>query len=249
MERFPARHCLYVIRTNSPPSQLYAQNLSLFAKLFLDTKSVFFDVSSFLYYLLVQHPSPSTSSQQSNNNDLTTPPQSQVVGFYSKEKMSWDNNNLACILVFPPWQRKGLGQLLMGASYVLGRREGRFGGPEKPLSAKGLKGYLAYWCREVARFIVEEAPAKKTVSVKSISDATWIMPEDVVMALKEMGCAEGRKTASGSLVVNKARVREWALEHKVLLAPVVDVEAFVEEESELSDVEESSEGEEDEAIA
>ena len=139
----------------------------------------------------------------------------------------------------------------MGASYVLGRREGRFGGPEKPLSAKGLKGYLAYWCREVARFIVE-APGKKTVSVKSISDATWIMPEDVVMALKEMGCAEGRKTASGNLVVNKARVREWAQEHKVLLAPVVDVEAFVEEESELRDVEESSEGEEEdeeEAIA
>jgi hypothetical protein len=224
-------------------SQLYAQNLSLFAKLFLDTKSVFFDVSSFLYYLLVQHPTP--SSQQSNNSDPTTPPRSQVVGFYSKEKMSWDNNNLACILVFPPWQRKGLGQMLMGASYVLGRREGRFGGPEKPLSAKGLKGYLAYWCREVARFIVA-APAKKTVSVKSISDATWIMPEDVVMALKEMGCAEGRKTASGSLVVNKARVREWAQEHKVVLAPVVDVEAFVEEESELSDVEESSEGEEEE---
>ena len=66
------------------------------------------------------------------------------------------------------------------------------------------------------------------------------------MALKEMGCAEGRKTASGNLVVNKARVREWAQEHKVLLAPVVDVEAFVEEESELSDVEESSEGDEEE---
>jgi hypothetical protein len=210
---------------------------------------VFFDVSSFLYYLLVQHPSP--SQQSSNGDPATPPPQSQVVGFYSKEKMSWDNNNLACILVFPPWQRKGLGQMLMGASYVLGRREGRFGGPEKPLSAKGLKGYLAYWCREVARFIVE-APGKKTVSVKSISDATWIMPEDVVMALKEMGCAEGRKTASGNLVVNKARVREWAQEHKVLLAPVVDVEAFVEEESELSDVEESSEGEEEdeeEAVA
>lgn len=158
--------------------------------------------------------------------------------------MSWDNNNLACILVFPPWQRASLGQLLIGASYVLGRREGRFGGPEKPLSAKGLKGYLAYWCREVARFIVE-APAKKTVSVKGISEGTWIMPEDVVVALREMGCLEERKTGSGSLVVNKRRVREWAEERRVVLRPVVDVEAFVEEEeSELSDVEESSEGEE-----
>jgi hypothetical protein len=70
------------------------------------------------------------------------------------------------------------------------------------------------------------------------------MPEDVVVALKEMDCLEARKTASGSLVVNKGRVKEWADKHRVLLAPVVDVDAFVEEEeSELSDVEESSEGE------
>jgi len=105
----------------TPPTnlsvQLYAQNLSLFAKLFLDTKSVFYDVTTFRYYLLVQTES-STSARQ-------------VVGFFSKEKMSWDNNNVACILVFPPWQRKGLGQILMGVSYELSRREGRLGGPEK----------------------------------------------------------------------------------------------------------------------
>ena len=57
--------------------------------------------------------------------------QGQVVGFFSKEKMSWDNNNLACILVFPPWQKQGLGQILMGASYEMSRREDRLGGPEK----------------------------------------------------------------------------------------------------------------------
>ena len=45
--------------------------------------------------------------------------------------MSWDNNNLACILVFPPWQKQGLGQILMGASYEMSKREGRLGGPEK----------------------------------------------------------------------------------------------------------------------
>lgn len=65
---------------------------------------------------------------------MLTDPQTaerQVVGFFSKEKMSWDNNNVACILVFPPWQKRGLGQLLMGVSYELSRREGRLGGPEK----------------------------------------------------------------------------------------------------------------------
>lgn len=98
-------------------SQLYSQNLSLFAKLFLDTKSVFYDVTTFRYYLLVL----------TDQHTL----ERQVVGFFSKEKMSWDNNNVACILVFPPWQKRGLGQLLMGVSYELSRREGRLGGPEK----------------------------------------------------------------------------------------------------------------------
>lgn len=115
-------------------NKLYAQNLSLFAKLFLDTKSVFYDVTTFLYYLLVAH-NPTPPVPNTNLSDDTTPGDTgvsgQVVGFFSKEKMSWDNNNLACILVFPPWQKQGLGQLLMGASYEMSRRENRLGGPEK----------------------------------------------------------------------------------------------------------------------
>lgn len=203
-------------------AQLYAQNLSLFAKLFLDTKSVFFDVNSFLYYILVQ----------------TSPAPGQVIGFFSKEKMSWDNNNLACILIFPPWQRRGLGQLLIASSYVLGRREGRFGGPEKPLSTPGRKGYMAYWSSEICRFVLKSA-GKRTVSVKTISEETWISQEDIVAALREMDVCEGRKTAGGSLVVNKSRVRLWAERHGVRLEPVVDLEAFVEEEKENEEVESS----------
>ncbi len=76
-------------------------------------------MNSFLYYLLVQ---TTISLSQTHH---------QVIGFFSKEKMSWDNNNLACILVFPPWQRKGMGKILMGVSYELSKREGRVGGPEK----------------------------------------------------------------------------------------------------------------------
>lgn len=111
-------------------NKLYAQNLCLFAKLFLDTKSVFYDVTTFLSYLLVAHnPTPSIPNTQLDADAPVA--QNQVVGFFSKEKMSWDNNNLACILVFPPWQKQGLGQILMGASYEISRREGRMGGPEK----------------------------------------------------------------------------------------------------------------------
>lgn len=217
----------YVIhQLDGEEHKLYCQNLSLLAKLFLETKSVFFDASTFLYHTLI----------------LRTPdhPYGRVAGFFSKEKMSWDNNNLACILIFPPYQRRGLGQVLIGASYVLGRKEGRFGGPERPLSEPGRKGYLAYWCAEVARCILSGA-AKRTIGVKQISDETWIMPEDVVVALKDMDVLEKRKTGSGSIVVNKSKVGAWMEKHRVSLEPVVDVEAFVEDEDEDEDEEEDSE--------
>ncbi|CAK1367373.1 Histone acetyltransferase Tip60 [Cercospora beticola] len=208
--------------------KLYSQNLGLFAKLFLETKSVFFDASTFLYYTLVLH-DPSSKSN----------PQGQVIGFFSKEKMSWDNNNLACIVVFPPWQKRGLGQVLIAASYVLGRRENRFGGPERPLSADGRKSYVKYWTGAVAREVLLGGHGKKVLSVKDLAEKTWIMPEDVVVALKEMDVYEKRKTASGNIVVSKSKVRAWVEKHKVGLEAIVDVDAFVEdsesEDEEMSD--------------
>jgi len=153
--------------------------------------------------------------------------------------MSWDNNNVACILIFPPWQRQGLGQILIAASYELGRREERFGGPERPLSTLGEKGYIAFWCGEVYRYLLS-APAKRTVTVSDVSEATYIMQGDVVTALKAMDLFDGRKTGNGSVVANKSRLRAWAEKHEVSTEPIVDTEAFVEllSEEEESEMEE-----------
>ncbi|KAI5363633.1 putative histone acetyltransferase domain, MYST-type, acyl-CoA N-acyltransferase [Septoria linicola] len=215
-------------RLDGEEHKLYSQNLSLFAKLFLETKSVFFDATTFLFYTLVIHDPANKAS-----------PNGQVVGFFSKEKMSWDNNNLACIVVFPPWQKRGLGQVLIAASYVLGRRENRFGGPERPLSADGSKSYIKYWTGAVTREILTGGHGKKVVSVKELAEQTWIMPEDVVVALKEMDVFETRKTASGNIVVSKTKVRAWAKKHRVGMENIVDVDAFVEdsesEDDEMSD--------------
>jgi GNAT superfamily N-acetyltransferase len=173
-------------------TQLFCQNLSLFAKLFLDNKSVFFDVSGFNYFLLVYVP-PSTASSTSSSQSLQKHP--QIVGFFSKEKQSWDNNNLACILIFPPWQKKSLGSLLMGVSYEIARREGILGGPEKPISDLGKKGYKRFWGAEIARWLLQckETDRKKgkgMVDVERISKETWIMPEDALLVLREMGVVE-----------------------------------------------------------
>lgn len=167
---------------------LYCQNLSLFAKLFLDNKSVFFDVIGFNYFLLV-HTTPCPPSDDGEH----LPPKRQVVGFFSKEKLSWDNNNLACILVFPPWQRKGLGALLMGVSYEISRREGMLGGPEKPISDLGKKGYKRFWAGEIAAWLLgldTSGEDEVVVDVDECSKATWIVPEDCLMVLKEMGVVE-----------------------------------------------------------
>jgi hypothetical protein len=127
--------------------------------------------------------------------------------------MSWDNNNLACILVFPPWQRKGLGSLLMGVSYEISRREGLLGGPEKPISDLGKRGYKRFWAGEIARWLLslgpssssssfsegqsqgsEEGKGETVVDIETCSQATWIAPEDCLLVLREMGVAEDAGT-------------------------------------------------------
>ncbi|RYP42255.1 hypothetical protein DL767_000419 [Monosporascus sp. MG133] len=195
--------------------RLFCQNLSLFAKLFLDNKSVFFDVSGFNYFLLVYTPHntlsppapPETAAQETSSSLISNPDQDpqprssptpptitnpspsssssssrrsrpHIVGFFSKEKMSWDNNNLACILVFPPWQRKGLGSVLMGVSYEISRREGVLGGPEKPISELGRRGYRRFWAGEIARWLLglevgpPSASSHPSSSVATVSSST-----------------------------------------------------------------------------
>jgi len=151
--------------------------------------------------------------------------------------MSWDNNNLACILVFPPWQRKGLGKILMGVSYELSKREGRFGGPEKPLSELGRRGYMQFWEARVARTILG-MKGKKVMSVKDIAEECWVLPEDVIGSLKRMGVA-GVKRKDGGVGMSKKAVREWVARAGVDLTPPVSEDAFliewVDEEEEVEE--------------
>lgn len=125
----------------------------------------------------------------------------------------------------------------MGVSYELARREGRLGGPEKPLSELGRQAYIRYWSGVIARNILS-LPLKKMATVQQICDETFIVQEDIVATLKEMGILEKRKKAGASVVINKARIREWATLNRVSLDSPIDIDAFDWPESEEEDEEE-----------
>ena len=198
--------------------KLYCQNLSLFAKLFLEQKSVFFDTSGFHYFVLTYtSDNPSSSPSRGRRRRVSGAkvdkpgPTTQVLGFFSKETLSWDANNLACILVFPPYQHRNLGQLLMAVSYKLSGWEWEdsiVGGPEKPLSALGRKGYLRFWSERLARFFMGQSTdaegqklfarcskkrttfARDEMTIQELGERTGMLTEDVIAALQAMGICD-----------------------------------------------------------
>ncbi|KAK9468108.1 acyl-CoA N-acyltransferase [Lipomyces arxii] len=185
--------------------KVYCQCLSLFAKLFVDTKSLYFAVDRFKFYVLIHHISPK---------------QEQSVGYFSKEKLSWDENNLACILTFPPFQGQGLGQFLIEFSYHMSILEGKLGSPEKPLSEDGRKSYILYWCTAVAKALPRVEHYGK-VSINDIADETGIRQDDILDALRSMNALQEMEVddskAESKYIVSKGNVLAWAAKKKINL--------------------------------
>ena len=141
----------------------FCRNLALLSKLFLDHKSLYYDIDVFLFYVLCRI----------DDNGYT------IVGYFSKEKISEMGYNLACILTLPFEQRKGYGRILMDFSYMLSKKDNLISGPEKPLSDLGLLSYRAYWLDVIVDFLVEN----NNSSVDEISKATHITVEDIISTL------------------------------------------------------------------
>ncbi|CAK7236979.1 Histone acetyltransferase [Sporothrix bragantina] len=155
---------------------VYCQNLCLLAKLFLGSKTLYYDVEPFLFYVLCEYDEFGY----------------HFVGYFSKEKRASSQNNVSCILTLPIHQRKGYGNLLIDFSYLLTRVEEKTGSPEKPLSDMGLVSYRNYWrlvmCRYLLDAMTDSNGVKVGLSIKQISDDTGMTADDVISALEGLRC-------------------------------------------------------------
>ncbi|KAI8060547.1 acyl-CoA N-acyltransferase [Gongronella butleri] len=148
--------------------RVWCRNLCLLSKLFLDHKTLYYDVDPFLFYCMTLR----------DNHGC------HLIGYFSKEKESSENYNVACILTLPQYQRHGFGKLLIDFSYLLSKTEGRTGSPEKPLSDLGLLSYRAYWQDTIVDFLLS---ANGDVTIDDIAQHTSITSQDILHTLQNIG--------------------------------------------------------------
>lgn len=154
-----------VFEVDGRKNPVYCQNLCLLAKLFLGSKTLYYDVEPFLFYVMTEY------------DELGC----HFVGYFSKEKRPSSQNNVSCILTLPTHQRKGYGNLLISFSYLLTRVEGKTGSPEKPLSDMGLVSYRNYWRLILSYELLNRT---KPLSIIDLSDRTGMTADDIVAALE-----------------------------------------------------------------
>ena len=154
-----------VFEVDGRKNPVYCQNLCLLAKLFLGSKTLYYDVEPFLFYVMTEYDEFGC----------------HFVGYFSKEKRPSSQNNVSCILTLPTHQRKGYGNLLISFSYLLTKVEGKTGSPEKPLSDMGLVSYRNYWRLVLSYELLEQ---KGPLSILELSDRTGMTADDIIAALE-----------------------------------------------------------------
>ena len=193
---------------------LYCQNLCLLAKLFLGSKTLYYGVEPFLFYIMTENdefgchfvgyfskekrglgPPPPPEPRESFNDEENEGSQQANGGAKNQEKtgdydpaLGNPGNNVSCILVLPVHMRRGFGRVLIEFSYLLTKVEGRTGSPEKPLSDMGLVSYRSYWrnvlCTLLLRY--KESASAGTISIAQIARETGMTPDDIISTLEAL---------------------------------------------------------------
>ncbi|XP_050347477.1 histone acetyltransferase KAT6B isoform X2 [Nymphalis io] len=158
-----------VFEVDGNANKIYCQNLCLLAKLFLDHKTLYYDVEPFLFYVLTKNDSKGC----------------HLVGYFSKEKHCQQKYNVSCIMTMPQYQRQGYGRFLIHFSYLLSKEEGQPGTPEKPLSDLGRVSYNAYWKSVILEFLHDHRD--RPFTFEDIALTTGMHINDVAVTFQLLG--------------------------------------------------------------
>lgn len=226
---------LIVRKVRGVDYKLFCQCMSLMAKFFLDNKSIFYDLDYFDFYVAYQV------------LDRVEVP----MGFYSRELLSWESNNLSCICVMPCYQKRGLGTKLIDFSYKLSEYEQQISGPERPLSPLGKLTYLRYWCRCLSLSFVYGCLSTKTkVTLQMISETIGFRNEDILMALSFLGVLYHNNKKNPNMdyylerykycdnyiflqdehykvYIDKLKIKKWIIENRVTNNSILNDDCFV----------------------
>ncbi|CAF3981088.1 unnamed protein product [Rotaria sp. Silwood2] len=163
---------LSVFEVDGNINRIYCQNLCLLAKLFLDHKTLYYDVEPFLFYVLTKNDSNGC----------------HFLGYFSKEKHCPQKYNLSCITVLPNRQRQGYGRFLIELSYLLSQKEGQIGTPERPLSTHGAQTYEAYWkIKLVQQLLYYYYKNKDKCILRDLMNETGMTVDDIIDTLQNLG--------------------------------------------------------------
>lgn len=161
----------FVFQIDGNVNKIYCQNLCLLAKLFLDHKTLYYDVEPFLFYAVTK-------------NDKYG---CHLVGYFSKEKhCPAQRYNVSCIMTLPQYQRQGFGRFLIEFSYLLSKVEGIPGTPEKPLSDLGRVSYHSFWKSVVLEYL-DAHRNDKEIRLGDITKETGVSAHDIATAMQLLG--------------------------------------------------------------
>ncbi|KAF8374859.1 lsy-12, partial [Pristionchus pacificus] len=179
---------------------IYCQNLCLLAKLYLDHKTLYYDVEPFLFYIVTK-------------NDETG---CHFVGYFSKEKYSAQKFNLSCIVTLPCYHKQGFGRFLIDFSYLLTRREKMVGSPERPLSDLGRVSYAAYWRSALLEYMRQKVKVEKNEGLQfsEIAADTGISLYDATTTMEALGMLVKSENGGMEFLYNEELVeRHWTKAH------------------------------------
>lgn len=175
-------------------NKIYCQNLCLLAKLFLDHKTLYYDVEPFLFYAMTK-------------NDRYG---CHLIGYFSKEKhCPAQRYNVSCIMTLPQYQRQGFGRFLIEFSYLLSKVEGIPGTPEKPLSDLGRVSYHSFWKSVVLEYLDAH---RNTLDIKfgDITKMTGVSAHDITTAMQLLGFIRSVHLPGDGNINKVAVVVDWS---------------------------------------